>query len=221
LRHGSAVPAQSPVAVHLSGYDPHYKSEMSDYSPARARALLELYGYRDRNGDGWREQPDGSALVLEMATQPTQGSRRFDELMRRDMEAVGLRIVFRAASWPEQYKAARAGKLMLWSTQGRAASPDGLHGLVRYDGAAKGGINLARFDLPQMNAVIARLLALPDGPEREAAFFEAKRLTAVWMPYKLRTHPIQASIVQPRLVGYRRPLFWHNWFETVDVIADR
>jgi len=217
LRHGSAVPAQSPVAVHLSGYDPAYKSEMSDYSPARARALLDLYGYVDRNGDGYREQPDGSPLTLEMATQPTQQTRRFDELMRRDMEAIGLRVVFRAAAWPEQYKAARGGKLMLWSTQGRAAAPDGLHGLVRYDGAAKGGINLARFDRPEMNAVIARLLALPDGPEREAAFLEAKRLTAAWMPYKLRTHPMQASIVQPWLVGYRRPLFWHNWFEMVDI----
>ncbi len=38
LRHGLAVPAQSPLAVHLSGFDPHWKSEMSEYSPARARA---------------------------------------------------------------------------------------------------------------------------------------------------------------------------------------
>ena len=209
LRHGSAVAAQSPVAVHLSGFDPAYKSEMSDYDPARARALLDLYG--------WREQPDGSPLLLEMATQPNQQTRSFDELMKRDMDALGLRVVFRTAQWPEQYKAARAGRLMLWSVQGRASSPDGLEGLLRYNGAAKGGINLARFDHPAMNAVIERLLALPDGPEREAAFREAKRLTAVWMPYKLRTHPVQVTLTQPWLVGFRRPLFWSNWFETVDL----
>jgi hypothetical protein len=29
-----------------------------------------------------------------MATQPTQQTRRFDELMRRDMEAIGLRTSF-------------------------------------------------------------------------------------------------------------------------------
>ncbi|MBL8334697.1 MAG: bicyclomycin resistance protein, partial [Rubrivivax sp.] len=163
LRHGSAVQAQSPVAVHLSGYDPAWRSEMSVYSPARARALLELYGWKDRDSDGWRETPDGKPLVLQMATQPSLEARRFDELMRRDMKAIGLRIEFHTASWPEQYKAARAGKLMMWSVSGRASSPDGLQGLLRYDGAASGGINLARFDLPQMNAVIARLLALPDG----------------------------------------------------------
>jgi len=221
LRHGAAVPAQSPVTVHLSGYDPGYRSEMGEYSPARARALLDVFGYVDRDGDGWREQPDGRPLVLEMATQPTQQTRRFDELMRRDMSAIGLRIVFRPASWPEQYKAARAGKLMMWSVQGRASSPDGLQGLLRYDGATKGGINLARFDLPRMNEVIARLLALPDGPERDAVFHEAKRLTAVWMPYKLRTHPIQVTLVQPWLAGFRRPLFWPNWFEVVDIVRER
>ena len=217
LRSGSAVPAQSPVTVNMSGFEAAFRCEMSEYSPPRARALLELYGYRDRDGDGWREAPDGKPLLLEMATQPTQQTRRFDELMKRDMDAIGLRVRFSPAQWPEQYKAARAGKLMLWSVSGRASAPDGLQGFLRYDGAASGGINLSRFNLPQMNELIARLLALPDGPEREAGFRQAKRLAAAWMPYKLRTHLVQVSLMQPRLVGYRRPLFWSNWFDSVDI----
>ena len=221
LRHGSAVVAQSPVAVHLSGYHADWKSEMSEYSPAKARALLDLFGWRDRDGDGWRETPEGQPFVLEMATQPAQEMRRFDELMKRDMTAIGLRIQFRTAQWPEQYKAARAGKLMLWSVSGRASAPDGIEGLLRYEGKAAGGINLARFDLPEMNTTLARLQALPDGPEREALFDHAKRLTVAWMPYKLRTHLAATALMQPWLVGYRRPLFWNNWFESVDVEGPR
>jgi ABC-type transport system substrate-binding protein len=217
LRHGSAVVAQSPVAVHLSGFQPQWKSEMSEYSPAKARALLELYGWRDLDGDGFRESPEGQPFVLEMATQPAQEMRRFDELMKRDMTAIGLRIEFRTAQWPEQYKAARAGRLMLWSVSGRASAPDGIEGLLRYEGKAAGGINLSRFDLPEMNTTLARLQALPDGPEREALFDHAKRLTVAWMPYKLRTHLAATALVQPWLVGYRRPLFWNNWFEYVDI----
>ncbi|MCA0241891.1 MAG: ABC transporter substrate-binding protein [Proteobacteria bacterium] len=217
LRNGSAVPAQSPVTLNMSGYDAAWRSEMSAYDPARARALLDLYGYVDRDGDGWRETPDGQPLLLKMGTQPSQETRRFDELMKRDMKAIGLRIEFHSAVWPEQYKAARAGKLMMWSVSGRAGAPDGIQGLLRYDGAAAGGVNLARFDLPQMNAAIARLLALPDGPEREAAFDLAKRLTVAWMPYKLRTHLVQIALWQPQLVGYRRPLFWNQWFDVVDL----
>ena len=217
LREGSAVRAQSPITANMSGYDATYRSEMGQYDPARARALLDLYGWRDRDGDGWRETPTGAPLLLEMASQPNQQTRRFDELMKRDMNALGLRIEFRVSQWPEQYKAARAGKLMLWSVVGRASAPDGLQGFLRYDGAASGGINLSRFNLPQMNEIINRLLALPDGPERDAGFLQAKRLAAVWMPYKLRTHPVQVTLTHPRVVGFRRPLFWSNWFDQVDV----
>ncbi len=217
LRYGAAIHAQSPVAIHLSGYVPGWRSEMSEYSPRKARALLDLYGYKDRDGDGWRETPDGNPIVLLMATQSAQENRRYDELMKRDMSAIGLRVDFQTAQWPENYKAARAGKLMLWSVSGRATAPDGLHGLLRYDGAASGGINLARFKLPAMDEAIARLLALPDGPEREAVFEEAKRLTVAWMPYKLRTHLAFTALAQPWLVGFRRPLFGFSWFDQVDI----
>ena len=217
VRNGGALPAQSPMAVHLSGYDPAFRCEMSAYDPARARALLDLHGYRDRNGDGWREQPDGSPLLLEIATQPTQTARQLDELMRHDMALLQLRTDFRPATWPEQYKAARAGKLMMWSLSGRAGAPDGIQGLLRYDGAAAGGLNLSRFDLPEMNRLIARLQALPDGPERNAVFHQTKLLAAAWMPYKLRIHPVQAVLTHPWVKGFRQPLFRANWFEYVDV----
>ncbi len=217
LRYNSAVPAQSPVTVHMSGFDAAWRSEMSEYSPVKARALLDQYGYVDRNGDGWRDLPNGQPLLLEMATQPAQDTRRYDELMKRDMQAIGLRIQFRAAQWPEQYKAARAGKLMMWSVSGRAGAPDGVQGLLRYDGAAAGGMNLARFDLPAMNELLAQLQALPDGPQREALFEQAKRLTVAWMPYKLRTHLVMITLTRPGLVGFRRPLFTSNWFEFVDI----
>ena len=217
LRQGAAVAAQSPVALHLSGYDARWRSEMSEYNPPKARARLDLYGWRDRDGDGWREAPDGQPLVLEVATQPSQEMRHFDDLMRRDMNAVGLRTRFHPAAWPEQYKAARSGKLMMWSVSGRASAPDGIEGLLRYEGSAAGGVNLSRFDLPAMNEAIARLQALPDGAERDAVFELAKRLSVAWMPYKLRTHLAMTALVQPWLVGYRRPLFWNHWFDVVDL----
>jgi ABC-type transport system substrate-binding protein len=134
------------------------------------------------------------------------------------MAALQLRTDFRPATWPEQYKAARAGKLMMWSLSGRAGAPDGIQGLLRYDGAAAGGLNLSRFDLPEMNRLIARLQELPDGPERNAVFHQTKLLAAAWMPYKLRIHPVQAVLTQPWVKGFRQPLFRANWFEYVDVV---
>src|SRR5438045_1929817 len=43
--NGQAKPAQSPYWPGTSGYRPDFKSEFSEYDPARAKALLDMYGY--------------------------------------------------------------------------------------------------------------------------------------------------------------------------------
>ena len=70
LRGGQALVAQSPIAAQLSGYDPAFRSEMGEYDPAKAKALLDTYGYLDRNGDGWRELPDGNRSCSRWRAKP-------------------------------------------------------------------------------------------------------------------------------------------------------
>ena len=92
VRRGQAIPAQSRVAPGGWGYDPAYRSENSVYDPARAKALLDIYGYIDRDGDGWRELPDGKPMVIDYATTPDAISRQFDELWKKNMDAIGVRL---------------------------------------------------------------------------------------------------------------------------------
>ena len=216
-RRGQGIAAHSPLNPHTSGYDAAYRSENGVYDLPRAKALLDLYGYIDRDGDGWREQPNGQPLVLELGSQPDQRRRQMDELFRRDMDALGLRLKFKTAKWPENLKAARAGKLMMWTVGGSAASPDGQSSLARYNSAQIGGQNMARFKLPAFDEIFKRMQALPDGPEREALFLEAKRFAVAYMPYKVHVHQVVTDLTQPWLVGYKRPLFWLNFWEFLDV----
>jgi ABC-type transport system substrate-binding protein len=217
VRQGMAVPAQSPVLPYTSGYKAGFKSENSEYNPARAQALLELYGYVDRDGDGWRERPDGSPLRLVYATQPDQASRQLNELWQKNMQAIGVRMEFRAAKWPENLRAARAGSLQMWGVGSSATSGDGQDMLRRYHGKQKGQQNLSRFGLPAFDAVFDRLAALPDGPERDALFDRAKRIAVAWAPYKLHVHRYAADMWHPWVLGYRRPPFWQDWWHMVDV----
>ena len=217
VRRNQAIPAQSPILPHTSGYDPAFKCEMGDYDPIRSKALLELYGYVDRNGDGFREQPAGQPLVLEFATQSDALSRTFDELLQKSMEAVGIRVRFVIGQWPEQLKQARAGKLMLWQLGGSAASLDGAESLQRYHSAQIGGQNFARFKHKRFDQLYERLLVIEDGPEREALFREAKLIAAAYMPYKFQVHRISNDLVQPWLVGHRRPVAWNDWWHLVDI----
>ena len=218
LRKGMAIPAQSPVMPHLTGYDPAFKSEMSAYDPARARALLDLYGWTDRNGDGWREQPDGKPLVLEIATQPDQTSRDLDELRQKNLQAIGLRVEFKPAKWPENLKAGRAGKLQIWALASLASQPDGQNIFDRYFGPQSGLQNIARFKHPEPDRIYQQMSQLPDGPERLALFEQIKKLAVAYMPYKLGVHRFVADLMTDRVVGFKRPIFWLNWYHMVDVL---
>ncbi len=220
VRRGQAIPGQSPVGPNVWGYDPAYKSEMSEFDRARARALLDMHGYVDRDGDGWRELPDGRPLLLEYATQPDQQSRQLNEVWKKSMDAIGVRIEFKIAKWPEQLKASRAGKLMMWGVGWSATVPDADAFLELGYGPNKGQANHARFDLPAYNALHARQRLLPNGPERAAMIEQQKRLMIAYMPYKVIAHRVFTDLTQPWVKGYHRNVFVRNFWKYVDVDMD-
>jgi ABC-type transport system substrate-binding protein len=223
IRHvlgGLAIPAQSTIAPFTTGYDPAYKSEMSDFDPARAKALLDLYGYVDRDGDGWREQPDGQPLTLVQATQSDQSSRSSNELWKRCMDAVGLRMTFDVSTWPELLKKSRAGTLMMWGYAWSATSPDGSFFLAIAYGPNKGEANDPRFELPAFDRLYEQALSMPDGPEREAVMRSAKDLLVAYMPFKVHSHRISMDLVQPGTKHYWRHPFMRDIWRFVDVAAE-
>jgi ABC-type transport system substrate-binding protein len=217
IRRGQAIAAQAPYLPHTSAYEPDARTTNSEYDPARAKALLEMYGYVDRDGDGWREQPDGSPMVIEYGTTPDQISRQFDELWKKNMDAIGVRMEFRHAKWPEHMKAARAGRLQVWGLATSADRPDGGDSLQRVYGPAAGGQNLARFKLAEMDRLFERTLQVPDGPERMQLFRQARNLILAYAPYHYHVHRIVNDMSHPWLSGFRRPPFWQTFWQYVDV----
>lgn len=221
VRRGQAIPAQSLVSPGSWGYDPAYKSTNSDYDPARAKALLDLYGYVDRDGDGWRDLPDGKPLKLVYATQPDEGSRPFDELWKKNMDAIGIRLELEKGQWPEQLKKARAGQLMIWQLGYSAANPDVQDGLGILYGPASGGQNLPRFRHQRFDEIYRELDRLPDGPERLALLREAQAIITAYAPHKYNVHRILTDLTQPWVIGFRRPLYGNQFWQYIDVDTAR
>jgi len=217
VRKGQMLVAQSVMPPMVSGYDPTFKSEMSAYSPARAKALLDLYGFVDRDGNGWREQPDGSPLLLELTTEPSQLARQLQTVWKKSMDAVGVKMVFRVGAWPENIKASRAGKLMMWTTGWSAAIPDGSYFMDLMYGPNKGQSNASRFDLPAFNALHERQRAMPDGPERNALIQQGLRLGVAYMPYKASGHEVLTWLIQPRVRGFVPHPFLSDYWRYVDI----
>jgi len=216
-RRGQAIPAQSLIPPNVTGYDAAFKSQNSEYSPGRAKALLDMFGYVDRDGDGYRERPDGSPLSITMATTPDQRTRQLNEIWKKCWDAIGVRVGFRPAKWPENMKSSRAGTLQMWSLGLLASVPDGQNSLQLLYGPQVGQQNFARFRSKEIDALYERAFVLPDGPERLALFDRAKRIAVAYAPYKFHCHRIFTDLAQPWLIGYRRTLFWQNWWEYVDI----
>ena len=217
VRQGQGVPAQAIVPPQMPGYEASFKSEMSEHDVGKALALLDLYGYTDHDGDGWRDQPDGSPLVIEYAAQPDQQSRLLQEQWQCAMNALKIRIKFKLAKWPEQLKSSRAGKLMMWGVNWSATVPDASDMLGLMYGPNKGQSNHARFDLPAYNTLYERQSVLPDGPEREALIHDAKKLGIAYMPYKISAHRIVNDVMQPWVFGYRRHPYLRGYWQYLDI----
>jgi ABC-type transport system substrate-binding protein len=216
-RRNQAIPAQGPIVPNVYGYDPSFKSEMSDFDRGRAGALLDMYGYIDRDGDGWRDMPDGKPLLLEYATQPDAASRALNEIWKKNMDAAGIKIVFKTGKWPEHLKAARSGKLMMWGLGQSSSTSDsqGMLGLAY--GPDSGGGNLSRFKNAEFDRLYVQQQALPDGPERLAILQKLAKLMVAYMPYKFGTHRIRTDMMHPWLIGYKRHPISHSFWKYVDI----
>ncbi len=214
---GQARRAQTTVPPGAIGADPKFSGPLAEYSPARAKALLDTYGYVDRDGDGYREMPDGSKLVLELGSTPDGASKVGDEVWRRSMDAIGLRVEFRKAKWPELLRESRAGKLMMWGLGWSAGNPDADTFYQILYGPNKAQSNHSRFNHPEFNALFDRARVLPDGPERDALFDRMNRIVSAYAPLRPIVHRIGTSLWHPWLSGYQRHPVMREFWKYLDL----
>jgi ABC-type transport system substrate-binding protein len=216
VRNGTAIEAQSLVPPGVLGYDRDFNVGPS-YDPARAKALLDMFGYVDRNGDGWRERPDGGALTFEYATEPDQLSRTFTQMWKKNLDAIGVRMEVRTAKWPDLRKESKLGKLQNWHLAWGADYPDGENFYQLLYGPNCGSSNDGCFQLPEFDALYDQAAAMPPGPERTAIYQRMARLVAVYAPFKLHSHRKRNQLVQPWVLGWRRNHFLHEGYRYVDI----
>jgi ABC-type transport system substrate-binding protein len=217
IYYGQAIPAQSTVPPGAFGADPDIAGPLAEFNPAKAKALLDVYGYVDRDGDGYRELPDGSKLVLELATTHDSQGKRLDELWRKFMDRVGLRIEFRKGRWPELLRESRAGKLMMWNLGWIAAMPDADTFYVILYGPNGGQSNQSRFNLPAWNALYDKAKVLPNGEQRDRLYFEMDKLMFAYAPMRPIAHRISTGLMHPWVSGYRRHPVLREFWKYLDV----
>jgi ABC-type transport system substrate-binding protein len=208
LRRGQAIPATQIIPPGLLGHDPA-PNRRAGYDPAAARALLDKFGYTVLGPGGYRTRPDGSPLVLKLGSPPDSESREFDELWKRSMDAVGIRIEFVKQKWPDLLKMSTAGQLQMFRLARLITLRDGGVALeILYGKNIANGMNDAHFKLPEFDRLFEQARVMPDSPERTLLYEKMSQLAAAYMPLMLGTYRYRSVLAQPWLLGLKPDSFF-------------
>ena len=218
IRQGQASPANQVIPPTVSGHNPKLP-DRAIYDPAAARALLDRFGYKDRNDDGFRELPDGRPLTLKLSSAPSAIDRQFDELWVRSMSAIGIRLEFNKQKWPDLLKAARLGQLQMFGLGNINTTPEGFVFLGLLYGGNAGFSNLSRFKQPDYDRLYEQARGMAYGAEREAVMQKMGEIVNAYAPLNLTVFRLENVLVHPWVIGYKYNGFnQHPWaYYDVDV----
>ncbi|HVK55563.1 MAG TPA: ABC transporter substrate-binding protein [Burkholderiales bacterium] len=218
LRRGLAIQAQGPIPPGAAGHDPKFRTTAGEYNPAKAKALLDMFGYADRDGDGWRELPDGNALTIEIASPPSSNSREFDDLWQKSAAAIGVRVTFKKERWPDLVKQGKLGKIQVGNYSAWGADyPDGDNFLQLLYGPNAGQSNDSRFQLPEFDRLYDQAKKMRDSPERTRLYQEMTKLVQVYAPWKLGAHRISTTLHHPWVKGLKTHPIVNSAWKYVDI----
>ena len=215
LQNDQAVPASQPLPPGVPGYDAALKPV--PYDPAAARALLDRFGFKDRDGDGYRETPDGKPLTIVRGSTTDASARATDELWKRSMDAIGIRMVDLKQKWAELNKLSEAGQLMMWGLAWITSIPDADTFFSTLYSKNIGTSNDARFRLPEYDRLFEAARKLPDSPERTAMYRRMTELVLGYAPWLLQSYSYDNVLAQPWVRGYRQHPFLRAQFRYYDV----
>lgn len=151
---GEAVPLYQPLPPTIWGHNPDLDAGSYHYDPDKAKQMLDDLGYVDVNGDGLREQPDGSEWVVPMAVRSQDEWRLQAEVIDAQLRDVGIPLRIDLMESTALTELTQTGThdlfLLLYGYQ----DPSIL--TYFFDPARKGGSNRAWFSTDELTALLVK-----------------------------------------------------------------
>ena len=214
---GNALAANQLLPPGVSGHDPSLPPK-SIYDPAGARALLDRFGFKDRDGDGYRETPDGKPLTVSRGTLPESWYREADTLWKKNMDAIGIRMQVQQQTFAELLNLSRGGKLPMFNLGYRSLEPSGYQILQTLWGKSPRDTNPSQFRQADYDAAYEQFLRTPAGPARIALARRMSDISQAYMPMILHTYGVGNVLHYPWVLGYWPSAFGYSWkYLDVDV----
>ena len=203
LRNNLALPAQSPIGPGVAGYDPNFRNALGGYAPARAKALLDTFGYKDCDGDGWRDLPDCRPLTITYLSSTGGSSRDFNELLAKGTHAIGIRLKIESLLFSDLVKARQGGTYQYSGAAWGADYPDAENFMQLLYGPNAGPGNESRFRNAEFDRLYLEIASMPDSPARNAKLRQMSRIVAAYAPWIYGVHRVRTHMAQPWVTGFK------------------
>jgi len=216
IRKNQALADQSPVPPGVVGYDPKYRSIIR-YDPVLANKLLDYFGYK-KGADGYRNNPDGSRLVVTLTSEPQAISREYDELWKKNLDAIGVRFETRKSPFSDNVKAAEACQLAMWGAAWHSDYPDGENFMQLLYGPNTHQSNNACYQSAAFDKMYNQIKVMPDSADRTRLFEMMSRQMEVDGAWRLGVSRYRNVLVYPWVKGYRyHPIMNSAVYQYLDI----
>ena len=218
LRKGQAVKAEMLVPAGVNGHKPKYRSSIG-YNPSLANKLLDHFGYK-KGADGYRNLPNGKALVLKINTESGSSSVMYSELWKKNLDAIGVRADFRVSNFADNLKAATQCQYMIWGGAWHADYPEGENFTQLLYGPNVGRGNQSCYSSSAYDGLYKQAMQQP--PEKRMPYYEKmSRQIEADNPLILQDTRIRNWVIQSHVQGFKaHPIMNSNW-QYLDIASPR
>lgn len=218
LRKGQAVKAEMLVPAGVNGHNPKYRSSIG-YNPSLANKLLDHFGYK-KGADGYRNLPNGKALVLKINTESGSSSVMYSELWKKNLDAIGVRADFRVSNFADNLRAATQCQYMIWGGAWHADYPEGENFTQLLYGPNVGRGNQSCYSSSAYDGLYKQAMQQP--PEKRMPYYEKmSRQIEADNPLILQDTRIRNWVIQSHVQGFKaHPIMNSNW-QYLDIASPR
>ncbi|WGE69365.1 ABC transporter substrate-binding protein [Actinobacillus equuli subsp. haemolyticus] len=199
---GAGIAAKNPLPPTIWGYNDSLAE--SEFNIEKAKQLLAEAGY-----------PNG--FETELWVQPVvrasnPNPRRMSEIIQADWAKIGVKAKLVTYEWGDYIKRSKAGELTAgtygWS--GDNGDPDNFLSPL-FGSANVGNSNYARFNSPELDALLDKALGLSDKAERTKLYEQAQVLLREQAPWINVAHSINFAPTSKRVQDYKQSPFGYTY----------
>ncbi len=211
-----AEPANQVIPPTQTGHVAN-KPNLNKQDVQMANALLDKFGYKDVDGDGFREMPDGKPLTITRSSTPRAIDRETDELWKKALDSIKIKIQYNNQKWPDLLKQGRAGQLQFWGLGWISQATDGNSFVQLLYSKNIGQSNFARLNMKQYDELYEQAQKLPLGPKRWALYKAMNEIATVYSVWNPGVFRYQNVLMQPWLSNYKRNPFRQHFWHLMDI----